>query len=334
MRRGRPVASRVDRRARARALAGFYLAGAFLSTIVLLLPGWDDVDAVGIAGTVVLAVVGAGMLYVFAERFAALAIHAVTASGTLLIAACQVFAGGGSPTAMYAMLYVWVILHSAMFFPRTVGVAQLALTTVAHAGALVWLGDIESIAPQLALTLVTQLAAGLIVGSLAAQQRQLADTDSLTGLGNRREVERALESATARTRRHGAPTCVAVLDLDGFKDFNDQRGHAAGDRVLVEAAARWQELVRATDTLCRTGGDEFLVVLAGCELDEAQRIVRRMVAATPEGVSCSAGLARWDGREPPGMLIERADEALYTAKTGGDVAVAPAPPKPAEVHGV
>ncbi len=299
---------------------------------MLLLPGWDDVDAVGITGTVILAVFGAGALYAFAERFSAAAIHGVMASGTLLIAACQVFAGGGSPTAMYAMLYVWVILHSAMFFPRAVGVAHLALTAVAHAGALFWLGDIGSIAPQLALTLVTQLAAGLIVGSLATQQRQLADTDSLTGLGNRREVDRALESAIARSRRSGTPICVAVLDLDGFKDFNDERGHAAGDRVLVEAAARWQDLVRGIDTLCRTGGDEFLVVLTGCDLDEAQRIVRRMVAGTPEGVSCSAGLARWDGHEPPGMLIERADEALYTAKVGGDVAVAPAPPHASEAR--
>ena len=324
MRRSGPVESRADRRARARALAGFYLAGAVLSTTVLLLPGWEQMSTAGIGITAAVALLGAGILYLAGEHLNAAMIHLITGSGTVLIALCQVFAGGGSPTAMYAMLYIWVILHSALFFPRVVGIAHLALTTAAHAGALLWLGDVESIAPQLALTLVTQVAAALIVGSLATQQRQLADTDSLTGLGNRREVARALASAFARSRRDlAAGTWVGVLDLNGFKAFNDEQGHAAGDLVLVEAAARWRDLVRGTDTLCRTGGDEFLVVLAGCDRVEAERIARRMVAATPGGVTCSAGLARWDGQEPPTALIERADQALYAAKVDGVVAVAP-----------
>lgn len=250
----------------------------------------------------------------------------MTASGTLLIAACQVLAGGGSPTAMYSMLYIWVILHGSMFFARRAVAVHLALTTVAHTLALVWLGDVNSIAPQLALTLVTQVSAGLIVGSLASTQRQLADTDSLTGLGNRRVVDRTLEWALARAHRTpDAPPCVALLDLDGFKRFNDEQGHVAGDRVLADAAAAWRRLLRNTDTLARTGGDEFVLVLLECNLDEARHIVQRMIAETPGGVSCSAGLARWDGRETATSLIDRADKALYAAKVDGPLAIAPGP---------
>lgn len=316
--------SRVDRRARARALAGFFAAGAVLSTVLLLLPGWEGMNAVGIAGTAAAAGLGALILYVFAERLGHQAIHAMTASGTALIAACQVLARGGSPTAMYAMLYIWVILHCSLFFPRATVAAHLGLTTLAHAAALIWLGDVETIGPQLALTLGTQVAAALVVSSLATSQRELADTDSLTGLGNRRIIDRTLEWALNRSRRDPwSSTCIALLDLDGFKVFNDHQGHLAGDLVLVETASAWSALVRRTDTLARTGGDEFTLVLTGCDLGEAERLVRRMIAQTPSGVGCSAGLARWDGRETSTMLIERADAALYTAKADGPVAIAP-----------
>lgn len=320
---GRHAETRVDRRARARALGGFFAAGAMLSTTVVLLPGWDQMHEAGIVATVLAAGGGAAILVLFAQRLGAGWIHTLTGTGTVLIAACQVLARGGGPTAMYSMLYIWVILHSSLFFGRAVVAAHLATTTLAHALALAWLGDVSAVYPQLAMTLGTQVAAAVVVGSLAARQRELAETDSLTGLGNRRVADRALESALDRSRRGLVPTCVAVLDLDGFKALNDERGHAAGDAVLVEIAAVWRGLVRRTDALARTGGDEFLLVLSDCDLAEAERIVRRMVLEIPGDVSCSAGLARWDGQEAPMRLMERADAALYDAKSRGPLAIAP-----------
>ena len=320
------VEDRGDRRERARALAGFYAAGGVLSSIVLLLPGWDGLHVPGIAATVVLALLSSLLLVTFPDRFSTGPIQLLTASGTLLIGACQVLAGGGSPTAMYAMLYIWVVLHSSLFSSRTAVVGHLVLTTVAHATALVWLGDVDSISPQLALTLGTQVAAAIVVGSLAVRQRALADTDSLTGLGNRRVADRTLDWSLERSRRWpSSPTFVALLDLDDFKALNDERGHAAGDGVLVETARAWSELLRRVDLLARTGGDEFTLVLTECRDHEAEEIVRRMIAATPGAVQCSAGLARWDGTEAPGTLLARADRALYEAKKRGPVAVAPTP---------
>jgi diguanylate cyclase (GGDEF)-like protein len=317
------VETYVERRARARALASFFAAGAGVSTLVLLLPGWDTIHTAGVGATVVAATVGALVIALVADHLGPRLIHAATGTGTLLIGTCQVLAGGGSATSMYAMLYIWVILHAALFFSPRVVVAHLASTVGAHAAALVWLGELAALAPRLVLTVGTQAAAAIVVGTLASRQRQLADTDTLTNLPNRRVADRALTWALAHTRRRRDTRAVlALLDLDGFKGFNDGHGHLAGDRVLAEAATAWSQLVRDGDTLARTGGDEFTLVLVGCGLDEAEQVVRRMVEATPQGLGCSAGIAQWDGQEPATALAQRADAALYAAKGQGPVVVA------------
>lgn len=316
--------SRGERRTRARTLAGFFAAGALLSTTVILLPGWDDLNTGGIALTILAAGLGSVGLLLFAELTNNLMIHAMTVLGTALIAACQVLAQGGSPTAMYAMLYIWVILHCSMFARPAVAM-HLVLTTAAHVAALVWLGETSAIGPQIALTLVTQVSTALIVVRLAARQRELAYTDPLTGLGNRRVIERILEVTLRRDSgaSETATTHVAVLDLDGFKAFNDAHGHGRGDVMLTRTAATWQATLRRRgDILARTGGDEFVLMLLDCDSDEAERTVRRLLASTPADLSCSAGLARWDGRETAERLIERADGALYDAKIDGPLTIA------------
>ena len=110
---------------------------------------------------------------------------------------------------------------------------------------------------------------------------------------------------------------VAFVDVDHFKSFNDANGHLAGDRFLVAAATAWQAQLRRTDLLARFGGEEFVVVLPDCLLEDAKRIVERLRALTPEGHTSSAGLALWDGSETGGDLLHRADVALYAAKDAG-----------------
>jgi diguanylate cyclase (GGDEF)-like protein len=108
-----------------------------------------------------------------------------------------------------------------------------------------------------------------------------------------------------------------MLDLDRFKEYNDRLGHLAGDRLLKEAAGAWRSALRETDRLARYGGEEFSVVLPDCGLDDAMTLVERLRGVTPEGETCSAGVARWDGRETPEGLVLRADAALYEAKRRG-----------------
>lgn len=152
---------------------------------------------------------------------------------------------------------------------------------------------------------------------LLARLEAIARTDDVTGLPNRRAWEEELPREVQRSSRSRRPLCVAMIDLDHFKRFNDERGHQAGDRLLKEAAAEWAEELRATDVLARYGGEEFALALPDCPPDEALSVVERLREATPEEQTCSAGIAHWDGSESAGELLGRADAALYEAKRQG-----------------
>ena len=146
---------------------------------------------------------------------------------------------------------------------------------------------------------------------------QVASTDDLTGLENRRAWDEHLKREVARARRAGSPLTVALLDLDHFKRYNDRFGHQAGDRLLKEVAANWQRVIRETDIIARYGGEEFALALPGADLEGAIKLLERLRGVTPEGERVSAGVVQWDGRESEHELIARADGALYSAKRGG-----------------
>jgi diguanylate cyclase (GGDEF)-like protein len=167
-------------------------------------------------------------------------------------------------------------------------------------------------------------------GLLEAQDalRLLAAQDELTGLWNRRRITEQLEIEWRRARHEKRPLGVAVVDVDKFKLVNDTHGHAIGDQVLKEVARRMRLSIREYDAIGRYGGEEFLLVLPGCDADAGAQVaerVRMAVAAEPVptdagplSIRVSIGVA-WTppaGVEPL-ALIRLADEALYRAKSGG-----------------
>jgi diguanylate cyclase (GGDEF)-like protein/PAS domain S-box-containing protein len=145
----------------------------------------------------------------------------------------------------------------------------------------------------------------------------LAQTDPLTGLPNRRAWDDAIRRELARGSRHGHDISVAMLDLDRFKSYNDAHGHPAGDELLRASAQGWSVTLRETDLLARVGGEEFAVLLPACKPGPAFVAVERLRAATPRVTTCSAGLAHWNGGESADDLLARADAALYRAKRDG-----------------
>jgi diguanylate cyclase (GGDEF)-like protein/PAS domain S-box-containing protein len=153
--------------------------------------------------------------------------------------------------------------------------------------------------------------------ALIAANERLARSDALTGLPNRRVLDDQLPREMARTLRSGNDLSLAIVDIDHFKAYNDNHGHLAGDAVLRDCAAAWDASLRGEDLILRFGGEEFLVVLPDCGMEEATSIVDRLRAATPDGQTCSAGLAVWRPGESVDELIARADEALYEAKEAG-----------------
>ena len=150
----------------------------------------------------------------------------------------------------------------------------------------------------------------------------LANTDELTGIANRRHLYRALEEELTRHRRSGRTCAVAILDLDHFKEYNDRSGHVAGDRLLQRFCTLVGQRIRAQDLLARYGGEEFCVLLPETDVRGAAVLVDdirqwMMADGGVGGITFSAGVAAWDGAESVDSLIMRADRHLYVAKSTG-----------------
>jgi diguanylate cyclase (GGDEF)-like protein/PAS domain S-box-containing protein len=153
--------------------------------------------------------------------------------------------------------------------------------------------------------------------TLIDRLQDIALTDELTGLPNRRRWHEDLDREMARARRTQTRLCVGMVDIDDFKPFNDTHGHQAGDELLRETSRAWSEVLRATDLLARYGGDEFLLLLPECPVEEAMVVVARLRGATPADLTCSIGLTSSIGDEDADGVLARADHALYDAKRQG-----------------
>lgn len=181
---------------------------------------------------------------------------------------------------------------------------------------------------------LTGLLMGLTVQRLVARikrqadlLKELAGTDALTGLANRRTWDESLARELERIKRGAAPLVLVLLDLNGFKAYNDAHGHPAADRFLKEVTSAWAAVLRPTDTLARLGGDEFGLILPGLRFDEGQAVLGRLRELVPSGQTFAAGLVETDGSVPGEDLLVLADEALYRAKLqgpGSESAVQPA----------
>ena len=162
------------------------------------------------------------------------------------------------------------------------------------------------------------------------QSMQMAVTDSLTGLYNRRYMETHLATLLDRTASRGKAVSILVIDIDYFKAVNDSHGHDIGDQVLQEFAERIRANIRSIDMACRFGGEEFVLVMPDTDMSLAYRIgerLRQIIASAPFDVvsgeapldiTISIGVAALQGPEDtPDDILKRADQALYRAKRDG-----------------
>ncbi len=174
------------------------------------------------------------------------------------------------------------------------------------------------------LTVVARYLAGACeVARLHEQLRDLAATDPLTGLANRRAFLDRLVSEIARSRRAGSPLSIVLLDLNGFKAVNDAHGHVAGDEVLLRVAQTLTRTVRTSDLAARFGGDEFILMLAetvGTEVKDLLSRLGSMEISLPnhqvgDVLTFSWGIAAFpeDGQDPD-RLVQVADRRLYVMK--------------------
>jgi len=195
--------------------------------------------------------------------------------------------------------------------------------------------DMSRRSARAASLLADEAGVALEAYRLKSHLHELATTDTLTGLANRRAWDSALRIEIERARRTGVPLTVAIADLDKFKVFNDTHGHAAGDRVLAGFAQQARLALRLGDVLARWGGEEFAIALPGCDRADAATVLERLLTAVPQDQTCSIGHATWDGTESTEELVRRADLALYRAKATGRARSVPAEDVPVgQVQGV
>ena len=191
-----------------------------------------------------------------------------------------------------------MVLIGAPAYPRSWGYAAL-LTLVGTAVA----GSLRSVTGELA--------------TLAQRFAHEAVVDDLTGLLNRRGWRYNAPRELARAARSGNPITLVTLDLDNFKELNDELGHTEGDRALRDTAERIRATLRAGDVVARLGGDEFVALLTNSTLTGSLTAIDRLRDSTPESEGFSAGIAVWDRKEELPELLRRSDLALYAAKDSG-----------------
>jgi diguanylate cyclase (GGDEF)-like protein len=156
-----------------------------------------------------------------------------------------------------------------------------------------------------------------VVQQQKSELARVARTDALTGLPNRRSWDFELERAVAYADSTGSPLAVAVVDLDGFKGFNDKHGHQAGDQLLESVARIWRDVLPAVAYLARYGGDEFTLLLPGFEPDDVRNVLERLRRCTPLPVTVSVGYAHHRPGDTTAHTLSNADSALYAAKALG-----------------
>lgn len=230
--------------------------------------------------------------------------------------------------------------------PRPLGIASprllvLPIVFILLVTAFPWLADrLETghwprepreLTTELTLTSLTLLLGWWIISLVRREQRytmrhlreleRLTLTDPLTGLGNRRALERDLPIALRRSERTEDSVALLFMDVDHFKELNDRFGHATGDETLRELGAVLRSNSRlGSDTAYRVGGDEFVMVLmadrAGAEA-LGDRVIREFAQRSPRGSRVSLGVVVWDGQASAAQLLDQADSRMYQHKGTG-----------------
>ena len=249
------------------------------------------------------------------------------ATGTLFLLSARTLATG--KVSVYPARYLFALasaLHGLFLFARPLMFSP-GLNGVFDATQALAISQYVVLESIVALVLMAFGALMLANEHSATELRRLAQRDSLTNVFNRRHFLSLLDKALSRSVRSGQAVAVLLLDLDHFKTINDTLGHKGGDDALRHFVNVATASLRNEDLIGRLGGEEFAILIAGTRLTDAMATadrVREAVAATPLNVAeatvaltVSIGVAIARKGEPPDSIIERADKAMYNAKSNG-----------------
>jgi len=317
LRRSRPFP--YPRQVAGTAMALFFVIGGLTTLLTLALPHPSSLH-VPIMVTLGSIAPFAGLaVYLLRHRLPSSAYPWLLVSGTIIVTVLTAATGGYAEMTTFSFFYIWIVLYAVLFFTPLGVAVHVALVMVGYwvISALYDNSDTDKLTPFGPVILVSIIATTSVVFSILARAREASEIDPLTGVANRRGLDRTLDMALQFAERIDPLLNVAMIDVDHFKTINDENGHAAGDQVLENLTTAWRPLLRPGDSIGRRGGDEFLVVLPGCAVADAAAILERLRSATPAQVTCSIGAAHWCAGDSASMLVSKADVALYQAKRRG-----------------
>ncbi len=304
---------------RSRALAAVLLFLALVAFAYALWPPGAATPRAADAAVGVLMVAVATVLLLVGERLPmslSLDVPVVLAWG------CVAFMAATRPTPQGQVLfgYPLVLIGGviAFFLPWRRAMAHVVAMLMAFLVAIIIVGEHAALFYLFIAGMTVVVTSGTIFRLRSDRDRLLADAarrallDPLTGALNRRGLDVEVPVVRSLTERSGQLMSVVAIDLDGFKQFNDEQGHAAGDRLLQDVVREWRQMLREGDLLARVGGDEFVFVLAATAPDAAARLLQRM--RTTSCAQWSVGIADWRLDEDFLAVLDRADAAMYADK--------------------
>jgi diguanylate cyclase (GGDEF)-like protein len=292
---------------------GFLYVVAGLSALIAIPWLGPQADAPDMAAVAVLAIVCGTLFCAYRLSIPRWGYTLTVFLGTVLVTVVVLLGRGCAASTAMAMYYFFVAVHAAFFFSIRTGLAQFLVLFLCAAPALRYVGvpfgtDIVLIACNFAIMASVMWLSRMI---------DAAEEDPLTELINRRGLDRRLQEAVLNSLSDGSPLAIAIIDLDHFKQVNDNISHQAGDHLLTSSSRAWRTLLPANTHLGRYGGDEFVLVLPGYTLDAAAELADRLRQATPGNTTVSVGVAAWAFGDSASILMNRADAALYEAKSAG-----------------
>jgi diguanylate cyclase (GGDEF)-like protein len=293
-------------------LAAVGLLGAVQAFAVAVLPPTDDLDRTVYAVMGVLALALSVVLITIGPRIGRPILIGVTLLATAMVSVLAWVSGTPEGQLLLGFSLLMLGVYSAYFLSIRVVIVQLSCGVVLY-GAALWANP-QLVRPWYGIAvLVIDVAVTLVVASLVGRLRVQALHDPLTGAFNRRGLEDSATLAHDLDVRGHHVTTIVEIDLDGFKQYNDTHGHVAGDARLADAVRAWRGVLRRTDILARTGGDEFVLILPATGRTEAHALVARMREASE--VPWTAGLAEWRQGEALPEALRHADDELYRGKS-------------------
>ncbi|KJF18104.1 GGDEF domain-containing protein [Acidithrix ferrooxidans] len=294
-------------------ISALVIAGSFMGIVITYALGSPAFFLIDYILNGAFMIVGFAV-YAMAERIGRVGINLVVIASTSVITLEIATGYGKDPSILAVVFYVWVALYVFSFLSTAESLGHVGYIIVAYTIAIVY-GDKPS-APlaDWLLTVSTVIVASTSSGYLNYTIRQIAITDSMTSLSNRKGWDLAAPRELNRARRNGAFVVLAMIDMDGFKEINDTHGHPMGDQILIDAAKAIRASVRPFDIVARWGGDEFIFLSLVATRDDANAFIDRVVTniQSVSPISCGAVVASPD-REIQEM-IDAADAALYRSK--------------------